>query len=421
MIKHTKQIEALNDQTRFQFWLVGRRGGKTIGLVEKLCESVASAPQSSDIVYIAPTLQQAYELVWDLLVERFDQLGWRYVDQKSKRRFEFRGNINLYVLGAEKIRRIRGHKVWFLCLDELAFFETPLKEVWRACRPTLSDLKGKAILATTPNGKNTDAYDFYLEALSKKDWKIFSWTTFENPFISKEEIESARHELDERSFNQEYLAQWVAFETLVYYNFDENIHVTKQNKFDAKKPLVLCFDFNVNPTTLLLRQSKIVDNREVLCYLKEYSLKHSSTLDTVRKFCEEYKDFKHELRLKIRGDSTGSARSSPTGKSDYYYVLELLKEYGFMFDFEVLAKNPVVVDRIMHVNSYLRNFRGEHRIEIDPTCVELIRDLSSQETKSGQRLPDDKNNLGHKADALGYDVYYDYISRSKKPTQIFNL
>jgi hypothetical protein len=418
-IKHLKQIEAFYDESRFKFLLVGRRGGKTHLICEDICKSITESPTKADLFYIGPTLQQAYELIWETMDDRFFQLGWAYEPRISKRRFELPGGRSLYILGAEKIRRIRGHKAYKIYLDELAFFGSDLNAVWRAVRPALSDLKGKAIVATTPNGKGTQAYDFFLNVLEKKDWKVFNWLTIDNPYIDPKEIEDAKNELDEKSFKQEYMATWESYEGLAYYNFDENRHIKKCQAIDPEKPLYLCLDFNVNPTTLVLRQSEVFGKNEVFFYKKEYSYKNSSTIDTLRNFCEDYKVLKDKLRLKVRGDSAGKNRSSQTGRSDYFYVEEMLRTYGFSYQLEVLSRNPPIIDRLMHVNSYLKNVAGFSRIIIDPSCKELIRDLSSQVLEG--RFPSDKDGRGHKADALGYDVNYDYLLKTRAESKMIQF
>jgi hypothetical protein len=63
---------------------------------------------------------------------------------------------------------------------------------------------------------------------------------------------------------------------------------------------------------------------------------------------------------------------------------------------------------VKFANSWLKPFDGPHRVEIDPSCADLIRDLASQGLKG--RHPDDKNNMGHKADAMGYDIYWEEIN-----------
>ena len=410
--KNPKQVDAFNDKSRFQYWLAGRRGGKTYAVKYKIRDMVETSPEGSEVVYIGPTNQHAKELIWEPLIDVFDEAGWDYKAYISKQRFELPGKRKVYVLGAEKIQRIRGHALFHAFLDELAYFQCDLGSLWRALRPTLADLSGGATLTTTPDGKGTQAYDLWIEAQAKPEWSTHFWRTLDNPWIPASEVEEARHSLDEKSFQQEFEAAWMSFEGLAYYAFDENLHIKKQPPIDILQPIKLCFDFNVNPTTLLISQKIQGMNR----YLKEYSLKNSSTEQTVLDFCEDHKhiaqDSRHELR--IRGDSSGNNRSSTTGWSDYKYVQDILTNKGFRFSLDVPSRNPAIVDRVKYVNSWLKSFDGHHRVEIDPSCRDLIRDLASQALKG--RHPDDKNNLGHKADALGYDIYWEQIN-TKTRTQ----
>lgn len=414
-MKHPKQYEAFKDESRYKYILAGRRGGKSELIVEDICKSAVEMPPQSDLFYIGPTNQQAMEIIWERIEFEFYKRKYAFKDYVSKQQFYLPRGRKIYVIGAEKIRRIRGHKVYKAYLDELAFFEQDLNKIWRAVRPALSDLRGKAICSTTPNGKGTQAYDFYLQAMKTPGWSYHHWFSVDNPAIDREEIEEARKELDEKSFKQEYEASWESYEGLAYYNFNENIHLKKQPEITDQLPLILHFDFNVNPTTLTLGQ-RYPDMYRIK---KEYSIKNSSTIATVKNFCEDFKDKKDRLRLKIRGDSSGRSRSSTTGFADYHYIQETLGAYGFQFEYEVPAANPPIIDRVQHVNSYLMNSLGQHRLEIDPSCVDTIRDLSSQVLEG--RFPSDKNNLGHKADALGYGITWDWIQTREKKSQTIQL
>lgn len=413
---HEKQKQAFSDESRFKFVLAGRRGGKTRMVREDIVQSVWECPPGGEIFYIGPTNQQAYELIWDQLEERFDQVPkLKFKPMISKRRFELPGGRLVYVIGAEKIRRIRGHAVYKAFLDELAFFDADLSAVWKAVRPALSDLRGKAVITTTPNGKGTPAYDFYLATLDKPDWKYFYWRTLDNPYILKDEVEAAKAEMDERSFRQEYEAAWESFEGLAYYNFDENVHLKECKKFDWSYPLAITLDFNVNPTTLVVAQ---IVNGHVF-FRKEYSLKNSSTEMTMKNFCHDFKERAGKSVIQIMGDSTGNNRTSKTGLSDYHYVKEALSAEGFHYQMCVPATNPPVIARVSHMNSWLKNYFGESRITIDPSCKDLIRDLSSQELEG--RYPSDKNNLGHKADAASYYVYWQHLITNRKPQASIQL
>lgn len=374
---------------------------------KKLMKKVYTCPNKGEVFYIGPTNKDAKALMWEAVEDELRLRGWKYKANISERCFRLSRGRKIYIIGAEKIRGIRGHAVWHAFLDEVAFFSTPLSEVWKAVRPTLSDFGGGADLATTPNGKGTDAYDFYLDILSKHNWKFWHWETIANHYISRQEIEDAKRELDEKSFNQEYRASWESFLGLAYYNFDENKHILTQPKVTTDYPLHLVFDFNVNPTTLLLSQW----DGNMLRYKKEYSFKNSSTENTVDAFCADFKEMAPYMKIKIRGDAAGKSRKSTTGKSDYFYVQEILDANKFNWEFEVRKANPAIVDRVKRVNGWLQPYEGDHRVEVDPSCKDLIRDLSSQELSG--RVPSDKNNLGHKADAFGYDVFWQFLAMNQ--------
>lgn len=410
-----KQVKAFHDLSRHRYLCCGRRGGKTFLVVEELLRAIDCAPYRGEVVYIGPTNSHAKELIWEPIEEALDELGWRYKPMISKQRFELMGKRKIYVIGAEKIQRVRGRPLVFAAMDELAYFSTDLDEVWRAIRPALSDHKGRSIAATTPDGKGTQAYEWFEKAKKDPQWSVHQWHTIDNPWIDPDEIEDAKRDLDEKSFRQEYLATWESFEGLAYYNFDEAFHVKPQPAVDVHKALHLCFDFNVNPTTLLISQRE----GERLSYKLEYSLKHSSTEETVKQFCDEFQNQADYIKIKIRGDSSGKARSSTTGKSDYHYVEEILRSRNFNYSIEVPPKNPPIIDRVKHVNGWLRPVAGNHRIEIDPQCEELIRDLSSQQLNG--RHPSDRNNLGHKADAMGYDIYYEQKIGSRRASRTLEL
>jgi hypothetical protein len=204
--------------------------------------------------------------------------------------------------------------------------------------------------------------------------------------------------MDEKSFKQEYEASWESFDGLAYYNFDENLHIKPCSQLDENLPVDICLDFNVNPTTLLVAQ----EHGGRIQVRREYCLPNSSTIKTIQNFCYDHKHIKGRLKIRVFGDAAGNSRTSKTGFSDYHYIKECLTNEGFDFEMCVKAANPGIVDRVTYLNSWLKNYHGESRIDIDPSCVYTIRDLSSQ-TLEG-RFPSDKNNLGHRADGLGYRV-----------------
>lgn len=404
MSKNLKQINAFHDDTQYQFLLCGRQSGKTTLIKWKIAKYLSLMPKGTEIFYVAPTNQQAIDLMWNPLCDLFDYHDWKYESNKQAQAFYFSNRKTVYLIGAEKVRRIRGHRVFHVFFDECGFYQPSMEEVWDAATPALATVNGGATFATTPPGKATSAFEFYMKNLGKPNWSYHTWASIDNPAMSKEFIENAKRNSDERSYKQEYLASWESYEGLAYYNFDDKIHVKKQEPINDNLPVILHFDFNVNPTTLVIGQRY----QSLYSFKKEYSLKNSSTEKTIEAFCQDFKHKAQVWHLKIRGDASGSARSSTTGYADYYYIHETLKRYGFRFQHEVQATNPPVVDRVRHVNSYLKNSIGEHRVEFDPSMSDTIKDFAAQETDG--RFPTDKGNLGHKADSIGYGIWWDWVT-----------
>lgn len=73
-------------------------------------------------------------------------------------------------------------------------------------RPTLTDYQGKAIFLSTPRGKNY-FYSLFLNGINASaDWESFKFSTYDNPFILTSEIDSAKSQLPNVVFEQEYMA-----------------------------------------------------------------------------------------------------------------------------------------------------------------------------------------------------------------------
>jgi len=78
-------------------------------------------------------------------------------------------------------------------------------------RPALSDMKGHALFIGTPKGRNW-FYDLYAYASLNEDpeWSAFHYTSYDNPFLSKEEIDAAKRSMSSHAFRQEFMASFEA-------------------------------------------------------------------------------------------------------------------------------------------------------------------------------------------------------------------
>lgn len=124
----------------------------------------------------------------------------------------------------ESADNIRSRSFDLFLLDEFAYLKDQ-KNVWeKIIRPTLSDRRGKAVFASSPNGG-----DFFYELFMKgqkdsvtyhKSYVSYNFPTITNPYIDTSEIEEARDTLTERSFRQEYLGEFLLSDAEVFNNID---------------------------------------------------------------------------------------------------------------------------------------------------------------------------------------------------------
>ncbi len=84
-------------------------------------------------------------------------------------------------------------------------------EVWeQILRPTLADVRGKALFIGTPAGKN-HFYELFTEHDKDDEWATFSFLSTDNPFLDDKEIEAARSSMSAQSFRQEFEASFQSF------------------------------------------------------------------------------------------------------------------------------------------------------------------------------------------------------------------
>lgn len=197
---HKGQLIVVNSQSRFIVLLCGRRWGKS--LISQTI-SITEALQGKQVAYITPTYQLA-KIFFDELMQLIPQSIADFNKSDLVVKLETGGVIRFFT--GERLDNLRGLKFHRVIIDEASFIPD-LQEGWlKAIRPTLTDYKGKAIFLSTPRGKNF-FYSLYLKGKQdEQGWQSFKYTTYDNPFIDKAEIDMARASLPEAVFNQEYMA-----------------------------------------------------------------------------------------------------------------------------------------------------------------------------------------------------------------------
>jgi phage terminase large subunit len=121
----------------------------------------------------------------------------------------------------------------------------------------LADTGGHALFLSTPKGFN-HFYDLYNFEHKNPDYRSFHFTTYDNPYIPKKEIEALRLNTPDDAFAQEYLAEFKKMQGLVYPEFNREKHLISPKELEGldKKEWaeVMCgVDFGyTNPSAILV-------------------------------------------------------------------------------------------------------------------------------------------------------------------------
>lgn len=259
MILTQAQATIAKDRHRFRVVCAGRRFGKsTLASWEMFGKAVAKKDRR--IVYIAPTYQQARDIVWSELLKVCQST----IKKVNESRLELTittaegGTSTLFLRGWESIETLRGQKFDFVVIDEVAMMRNFWENWQEVIRPTLTDKKGEVLFISTPKGFN-HFYDLY--NTQDEDYASFHFTTYDNPHLPLEEIDKAKKELPEDRFYQEYMADFRKQEGLVYKEFNRDKHL-----FDDFTPrrgvaeVLAGVDFGFTNPSVVLRVEHDTDN-----------------------------------------------------------------------------------------------------------------------------------------------------------------
>jgi Terminase large subunit, T4likevirus-type, N-terminal len=407
------QWEVFQSDARFRILVAGRRFGKTFLSLVELCRAAWAPGRLA--WYIGPTYKQAKRVAWKPL-KQMTRPYWASKPNETDLRIELIGGGTICLRGADNYDSLRGDGLDFLILDEYASIA---REAWpEVLRPALADKKGCALFIGTPRGYN-HFYDLSQAARGKPEWATFQFTTEEGGNVAREELESATHELDERTYRQEFQATFENLTAgLVYYAFDRTKNV-EPLRYNPEVPLFWSLDFNVNPMCAVIGQRE----GDHVHILDELVLPDSNTPAACQAFSEWLaRSRPHSpfaVHIHTYGDAAGNGRHTSASRTDWQTVDDFFRRYYCQFTRRVPSSNPLVKDRVNCVNAMLHNQAGHRRLLIDPRCKQLILDLERVHWKSdvhGNALPDiDKSDpmRSHVSDALGYMIACEFGMRGK--------
>jgi hypothetical protein len=195
---HEAQQQIIDSKARFKVALCGRRFGKSL-IAQN--ESIHKALAGQKVFYVTPTFLLAKSFFKDIVNLLPSSV---ITDNKSDLIIDFVTGGQIRFFTGERLDTMRGLRFHWGVIDEAPYLKN-LEDDWQnIIRPTLTDYKGGALFISTPRGK-----EYFYSLWMRNDgvqWQSFRFTTYDNPYIDKEEVDAAKRELPEAVFRQEYMA-----------------------------------------------------------------------------------------------------------------------------------------------------------------------------------------------------------------------
>jgi hypothetical protein len=219
VIPHPAQVPVIESQARFKVMNCGRRFGKTV-IAAKLLTTAARKPNQM-LWWVAPT----YRIVKRGYVEVLKQLPAGSLTKPAPPAtnfdagravvLEFKNGTTMEFYSAERPEGMLGAAVDFAVLDEASRMKP---SIWQeTISPTLIDHLGKALMISTPKGRNWFYYE-WLKGQDPLETEYASWTftTQDNPTLPPGEADRMAASMPRMEADQEIFAKFLAAGSSVF-------------------------------------------------------------------------------------------------------------------------------------------------------------------------------------------------------------
>ena len=324
VVLHEAQLQVAKDTHRFRIICAGRRWGKSV--LSQLVVLQWATKAVGTYWIVSPTYRQGKQIHWRGLQQIIPQ-DWIVKKNEVELSIILKNGSVIELKGAENPDNLRGVKLRGLVIDEIASIRN-WEWLWgEVLRATLTDYSAPALFISTPKGFNAfhELYELGQSSQPDSDYRSWRFTSYDNPYIKKEELDNAKKELTEDTFQQEYMADFRKYTGLVYKEFSREVNVIEVFDVPESWSIYRALDFgSTNPTACLWIAVDGDDNWYVVS-------EHYQTGETIDYHAGRINAEPHSRRVvSTYGDPSGAQWISEFGTRGIY-ITPANKEIGQAF------------------------------------------------------------------------------------------
>lgn len=272
------QFEIFNDKHRFKIICAGRRFGKSVLARTMILDWALKKPDGVFWI-VNPNYRQAKEIHWQELQKEIPKT-WVLKKNETELSITLRNGSVISLKGAENPDTLKGRFLNGLCVDEIASIRE-WEWLWdESLRAMLTDYEAPAVFISTPKGYN-HFYELYMRGQQDDPlYKSWKYTSYDNKHVKPEEINSAKKEISEEKFAQEYLAEFTLHTGLAHKIFKRSIHVIEPFEVPQEWVRGRGLDYGTTHFTASVRIAVMPDGKDDMWFLERCYMDHHRTIES---------------------------------------------------------------------------------------------------------------------------------------------
>ncbi len=395
-------------EQRWACLVAHRRAGKTVAAVNDMIKRALEGPSLAPYHYFAPYRAQAKAVSWEYF-KRYSQPIWMKPPNEAELTLWLVGERKISLWGADNADAARGQGSAGSYCDEFGDFRP---SVWGSViRPMLSERQGWGVFSGTPKGHN-QFYDTHRVAKTNGlgteeagQWFSMVLKASESGILSASELRSARAQMSEDQYLQEYECSFDAAILGAYYGREMTAvdaeHRITNVPYDYEYPVHTAWDLGYTDDASIWWYQNIGNEVHVLDHYAE----SGGTIEDFREGKWEpgsliKEIFKRPFRYGIH-HLPHDARAK-TLASDGKSIVQKLGKYLGMQSLQIVPQLSVE-DGIQAVRSTLPRCWFDHKCNKDSTDgVEALRQYQreyDEDKKAFRKIPR-HDWTSHPADAF---------------------